>query len=273
MYTKTEPKNGGDEIIFGKNAVAEAISSGRTPDTIYVKSDAEGLKPVIAMAKAAGAVIKEVSLSKLNGLVSQCLNNEDGYRRSDTSNAAGISPKTDVRHSGIAAVFRQTAYSSVEEILAVSAEKGKPAFILMLAGIEDPHNLGALIRTAEAAGVDGVIIPERRSAGLSPAVYSASAGAVNHVKICRETNLTETVKKLKKNNVWIYGAEADGKPYRQVDFSGNVCLVIGSEGKGLGRLLRENCDFIVSVGMYGKVNSLNASVCGGILLYKILENR
>jgi 23S rRNA (guanosine2251-2'-O)-methyltransferase len=133
--------------------------------------------------------------------------------------------------------------------------------------------LGALIRTAEAAGADGLIIPKRRSAGVNSTVHATSAGAASHLKICREANLTDVINKLKKYNIWVYGAEADGVPYRKQDFKDGICLVIGSEGSGLRRLTRDSCDVIISVDMYGKINSLNASVCGGILMYEVVRQR
>ena len=139
--------------------------------------------------------------------------------------------------------------------------------------IQDPHNLGAIIRTAEAAGADGVIIPKRRSAGLTPTVFKTSAGAASWVKVARVSNLTDTIKLLKSKGIWVYGAEADGQPFYSADLSGPAALVIGSEGNGLGRLVRENCDMILSIDMYGKINSLNASVSAGILMYEIVRSR
>jgi 23S rRNA (guanosine2251-2'-O)-methyltransferase len=228
-------------IIYGKNAVSEALRSGRPVNTVYI------LKGGKNAYREFGVVVKEVTSERLNQL-------SEGNR-----------------HSGVAAELSATEYSGVEEIL---ADSDKP-FLLILDEIEDPHNLGALIRTAEAAGVDGVVIPKRRSAAVTGAVYAASAGAVAHVKIARVTNLVDAIKTVKARNVWVYGAEADGTPYSEADFggSGGVALVIGSEGRGLGRLVRENCDFIVSVPMHGKINSLNASVCGGILMFEIAEKR
>ncbi|MCL2632922.1 MAG: 23S rRNA (guanosine(2251)-2'-O)-methyltransferase RlmB [Oscillospiraceae bacterium] len=229
-------------IIYGKNAVIEALKAARPINALYVIKDGKGLSEHIAIAKKAGIVIKEANPDKLNSM-------SEGNR-----------------HGGIAAELASAEYSSVEEILAV---RDKP-FIIIADEIEDPHNLGALIRTAEAAGADGFIIPKRRSVQLTGAVYAASAGACAYLKIARVTNLTDTIKTLKKHNIWVYGAEADGEPYTGVDFSGGgVCLVIGSEGQGLSRLVRENCDHIVSIPMYGSMNSLNASVSGGILMYDI----
>jgi 23S rRNA (guanosine2251-2'-O)-methyltransferase len=244
-------------IIYGKNTVLEAIKSKKEINAVYVQKNAKGIGEHISLAKKSGLMIKEVAVEKLNSLSEQN------------------------RHGGIVAALSAVEYVSIEEILNVSqsGEAGSPAvahrpYILIVDGIEDPHNLGALIRTAEAAGVHGVIIPKRRNVPITGAVYAASAGAAAHMKISRVTNLVDTIKVLKNNNIWVYGAEADGVPYSDVDFSGaGAALVIGSEGQGLGRLVRENCDVIVSVPMFGKINSLNASVCGGILMFKILEGR
>lgn len=236
-------------IIFGKNAVMEALRSGKDCDTLFVIAGGKGFGAHITLAKEKGAVIKDVSEQKLNTLTDSA------------------------HHGGIAATFLEQGYVELSEILAISEQKGMPPFILMADEIEDPHNLGALIRTAEAAGADGLIIPKRRSASLSGTVFNTSAGAANWLKVCRVANLVDTIKTLKKQNIWVYGAEADGSPYHKTDFSGGVCLVIGSEGKGLGRLVREHCDMIVSIDMHGKINSLNASVSGGILMYEIVRQR
>ena len=228
-------------IIYGKNAVLEALKSQQAVNALYVQKDTRNLGEHIAIAKKAGVVIKEVTAEKLNNL-------------SDNN-----------RHGGIAVALSAVEYSSVDEIL---SDCDNP-FLLIADGIEDPHNLGALIRTAEAAGVDGVIIPKRRNVPITGAVYNSSAGAAVHVKIARVTNLVDTIKTLKSRNVWVYGAEADGTAYTDVDFSGGggIALVIGGEGSGLGRLVRESCDVIVSIPMHGKINSLNASVSGGILMF------
>jgi 23S rRNA (guanosine2251-2'-O)-methyltransferase len=232
-------------IIYGRNAVSETLKSRETHkkvNALYVQTDAKGLGEYIAAAKKSGVIIKQVTAAKLDEL-------SEGNR-----------------HGGVAVALAAAEYSSVEEILGDSGER---AFILICDGIEDPHNLGALIRTAEAAGVTGVIIPKRRSVAVTAAVYTASAGAAAHLKIARVTNLVDTLKTLKSRGIWVYGAESDGTAYTEADFggSGGLALVIGSEGAGLGRLVRENCDFVLSVPMFGKINSLNASVCGGILMF------
>lgn len=235
-------------FIYGKNSVTEALISGAELDVLYAQKGIS-LGKIIPLAKQRGVVIKEVSDEKLTSM-------------------AGT-PK----HGGVAAQLAAASYSTVEEILAVSKEKGKPPFIVIADEIEDPHNLGAIIRTAEAAGADGVIIPKRRSASLNATVFKTSAGAAAWVKVARVSNLVDTIKQLKKENIWVFGMEADGTPYDKADLTGGVALVIGSEGFGLGRLVRENCDMILSLPMNGRINSLNASVSAGILMYEVVKNR
>lgn len=238
-----------EQIIYGRNAVTEALLSGKTIDTVYIQKNAKGLGKIISLAKDSGAVVKDANDDKLNQL------SEGG------------------KHGGVAAVLAAAEYATVDDLLKVAEEKGEPPFLIIADEIQDPHNLGALIRTAEAAGAHGVIIPKRRSAGLTSTVYKTSAGAVNWLKVARVSNLVETINDLKKKNIWVYGAEADGQPFHKADLSGAVALVIGSEGFGLGRLVRESCDMILSIDMYGKVNSLNASVSGGILMYEVVRHR
>ncbi|MBR4111621.1 MAG: 23S rRNA (guanosine(2251)-2'-O)-methyltransferase RlmB [Ruminiclostridium sp.] len=238
-----------EQIIYGRNAVTEALLSGKTIDTVYIQKNAKGLGKIISLAKDTGAVVKDANEEKLSQL------SEGG------------------KHGGVAAVLAAAEYATVDDLLKVAEEKGEPPFLIIADEIQDPHNLGALIRTAEAAGAHGIIIPKRRSAGLTSTVYKTSAGAVNWLKVARVSNLVETINDLKKKNIWVYGAEADGQPFHKADLSGAVALVIGSEGFGLGRLVRESCDMILSIDMYGKVNSLNASVSGGILMYEVVRHR
>ncbi len=238
-----------EQIIYGRNAVTEALLSGKTVDTVYIQKNAKGLGKIISLAKDSGAVVKDANDDKLSQL------SEGG------------------KHGGVAAVLAAAEYATVDDLLKIAEEKGEPPFLIIADEIQDPHNLGALIRTAEAAGAHGIIIPKRRSAGLTSTVYKTSAGAVNWLKVARVSNLVETINDLKKKNIWVYGAEADGQPFHKADLSGAVALVIGSEGFGLGRLVRESCDMILSIDMYGKVNSLNASVSGGILMYEVVRHR
>ena len=237
-----------EEIIYGKNAVTEALKAERPIDTVYLLKNAQGMNQIVALAKKQGIVIKDVSEDKLKAMCGE-------------------------KHGGTAAVMSAVTYCTVEDILENAEKKGKPPFIIICDEIQDPHNLGAIIRTAEASGADGVIIPKRRSATVNSTVFKTSAGAAAWVKIARVSNLVDTIKMLKKHGVWIYGAEADGTPIDKADLSGAVALVIGSEGFGLGKLVRENCDVVLSLPMFGKVNSLNASVCAGILMYEAVKYR
>ena len=237
-----------EEIIYGKNAVTEALKAERPIDTVYLLKNAQGMNQIVALAKKQGIVIKDVSEDKLKAMCGE-------------------------KHGGTAAVMSAVTYCTVDDILENAEKKGKPPFIIICDEIQDPHNLGAIIRTAEASGADGVIIPKRRSATVNSTVFKTSAGAAAWVKIARVSNLVDTIKTLKKHGVWVYGAEADGTPIDKADLSGAVALVIGSEGFGLGKLVRENCDIVLSLPMFGKVNSLNASVCAGILMYEAVKYR
>lgn len=242
-------KDQSEQLICGKNAVTEALLAGNGVDTVYVQRGAGGMGRIIALAKENDAVVKEVAAEKLSAM------------------CGGL------KHGGVAAALSAVSYSTVDDILKAAAEKGRPPFIVALDGIQDPHNLGAIIRTAEAAGADGVIIPKRRSAGVNATVFKTSAGAASWIKIVRVNSLAAALTELKKENIWIYGAEADGSPFHKVKLDGGICLVIGSEGEGLGRLVRETCDQVLSIDMYGHVNSLNASVSAGILIYEAVRYR
>ena len=247
MEKQTENKNE-QQIIYGRNAVAEALNSEREVDTVFVQKGAS-LGNIIALAKKRGTVVKDVSEEKLAAL---------------TGGA---------KHGGVAAELCVCAYAELSDILEGSRKKNKPPFIIIADEIADPHNLGAIIRTAEAAGADGVVIPKRRSASLNATVFKTSAGAAAHIPVARVSNLVDAIKSLKKEGVWVYGMEADGTPYNKTDLTGAIALVVGSEGFGLGRLVREVCDGVVSLPMNGQVNSLNASVSAGILMYEIVRQR
>ena len=236
------------QIIYGRNAVSEALSSEKEIDTIFVQRGA-AVGNIISSAKKRGIVVKDVSEEKLSAL-------------------AGT-PK----HGGVAAELCACTYAELEDILEVSKAKGAPPFIIIADEIADPHNLGAIIRTAEAAGADGVIIPKRRSASLNATVFKTSAGAAAWIKVARVSNLVDAIKTLKKHNIWVWGMEADGSPFGKTDFTGGTAIVVGSEGFGLGRLVRESCDGVLSLPMNGKVNSLNASVSAGILMYEVVRQR
>ena len=243
MENKTER-----QIIYGKNAVSEALNSDKEIDTLFAQKGIT-LGNIIPNAKKRGIVVKDVSDEKLTAMCG--------------------TPK----HGGVAAELCAAEYAELDDILAVSEQKGTPPFIIIADEIADPHNLGAIIRSAEAAGADGVIIPKRRSASLNSTVFKTNAGAAAWIKVARVSNLVDTIKTLKKRNIWVYGMEANGTPYDKTDFTGGTAIVVGSEGFGLGRLVRESCDEVLSLPMNGKVNSLNASVSAGILMYEVVRQR
>ncbi|MBP3936587.1 MAG: 23S rRNA (guanosine(2251)-2'-O)-methyltransferase RlmB [Clostridia bacterium] len=238
------------DLIAGRNAVAEALRSGRAIDHLLVaRGEHTGsLTVLVAKAKEAGIPVKEVDSRKLNAL---CGTN----------------------HQGIAAAAACKEYASLDELFALASERGEPPLFVVCDELEDPHNLGAIIRTAEAAGAHGVIVPKRRSVGLTNIVYKTSAGAVEYLPVCRVGNLADTLRELKERGVWVYGLDMDGQPWDKTDLTGAAALVVGSEGNGIGRLVRELCDFVVSLPMTGKINSLNASVATGILLYEAVRQR
>ena len=237
-------------LIVGRNPVMEALKSGKALDTIYVNENAGGsIGAITRIARERGIVIKNVSDQKL------------------TQMCGGAS------HQGIIASGACAEYVSVEDILAISKKKGTAPFIIICDEIEDPHNLGAIIRTAEAAGADGIIIPKRRSASLNATVFKTSAGAASWLPVARVANLGAAIDELKKNGIWIYGTDASGENYSDTSFTGPIGLVIGSEGFGMGRLVRVKCDFLVKLPMYGKITSLNASVAAGIFMYEAVRQR
>ena len=239
-------------LVIGRNAVAEAIRAGREIDTLMVSAGERSgsVGKIIARCREKGVVIKEVDRRKLDKIC-----------------AGG-------NHQGVAAFTAAYEYSSMEDIFALAAEREEEPFIIVCDEIEDPHNLGAIIRTAEAAGAHGVIIPKRRSASLSFAVAKTAAGALEYVPVVRVSNLPGTIDELKKSGVWFYGADMDGEPWNKVSFGKSAtALVIGSEGAGMGRLVKSKCDVIVSLPMRGKINSLNASVAAGILMYEVAKQR
>ena len=240
-----------NNLIIGRNAVSEALRSGRNIDTLLVvRGERNGsVGRIIAECKEKGVVVKEVDKKKLDFMCGQG------------------------NHQGVAAYAAVHEYSSVEDIFALAEERGEAPFIILCDELEDPHNLGAIIRTAETAGAHGVIIPKRRNASLTWAVGKASAGAVEYVPVARVGNLASTIDDLKKRGLWVYTADMDGQNWCETDFSGPVALVVGSEGNGVSRLIREKSDFVVSLPMKGKITSLNASVAAGILMYEVSRQR
>ena len=240
-----------DNLVIGRNAVAELLKSGREVENIIIaKGEPEGsVLKIIAMAREKGIVVKNADRKKLDFMCGGA------------------------NHQGVVANVPAHEYSSVEEILEFAKSKNEPPFIIICDEIEDSHNLGAIIRTAEACGVHGIIIPKRRNVGLNFIVAKTSCGALEYVKVARVSNLNSTIEKLKKENIWVYCADMDGQPWCKTDFSGGAALVMGSEGNGVSRLVKEHCDVTVSLPMYGKVNSLNASVAAGVIMYEIARQR
>lgn len=241
-----------EDLIIGRNAVIEALKSDRTIECIYVsKGELEGsIKVALGLAKERGAVIKEADRRKLDTMC-------DG-----------------LNHQGIIARVTPFKYCEVNDILEYAKSKEEQPFIVILDEIEDPHNLGSIIRTAELCGVHGIVIPKRRNVGVTSTVYKCSAGAIEHMKIAKVTNINSTIDMLKQQGIWIYGADIEGKDYSyNTDFSGACALIIGSEGKGISNLTLKKCDLLVKIPMIGKINSLNASVAGGIMMYEVLKGR
>lgn len=245
---KEDKKN---DLIIGRNAVSEALKNDRPIDTVLVlKGERNGsIGRILAECREKKIVIKEVDKKKLDFLCGQG------------------------NHQGIAAWAAVHEYSTVEAMLELAKERQEDPFIIICDELEDPHNLGAIIRTAETTGAHGVIIPKRRNASLTWAVGKASAGAVEYVPVARVSNLVSTIDELKKQGFWIYTADMNGSNWCQTDFSGAVALVIGSEGKGVGRLIKEKSDFVVSLPMRGKITSLNASVAASVLMYEVARQR
>ncbi len=241
-----------ENIIEGKNAVIEAIRAGRALDKVYLvrDNDDKALAFIASSAKSAGVPVTECDRRKLDAM-------------SQTH-----------AHQGVIAVAAAREYCSVADILAIAEERGEEPFVVVCDGLEDPRNLGAVIRCAECAGAHGVIISKHHSAGLNATADKASAGAAEHMAVAKIANLTNALKELKKAGLWVYGAEASGSsPLWKTDMKGPICLVIGSEGAGISRLVLENCDFVLSIPMKGQVNSLNASAAASILLYEIVRQR
>lgn len=245
-----EDKNIHSDIIAGRNAVIEALRSGREIDFLMVAKGAGGsILPIISDCKKRGIPVKEMPRQKLDFKL------------------------PGVNHQGVALAVSAADYSTIEEIVHFAKSDEKPAFILILDEIEDPHNFGAIIRTAEASGVHGIIIPKRRQVGINNTVYKTAVGACEYVKVARVANLSTAIDYLKQNGIWVYGTDMNGENIFTTDFKGDTALVIGNEGKGIGRLVKEKCDFCVKIPMFGKINSLNASVAAGIAMYSVINNR
>jgi 23S rRNA (guanosine2251-2'-O)-methyltransferase len=241
-----------EEFVAGRNSVLEALKSGRPVNKVLVaRGERQGsLREIVGQAKARGLVVQEVDAAKLTELTGG------------------------MRHQGVVAMVPPVAYAEVEDILAKARDLGEPPFIVLLDELEDPHNLGAILRTCDAAGAHGVLIPKRRSAPLSATVAKTSAGAVEYVPVARIGNVVQAIEALKKEGLWVVGADMDGdQPYYKADLKGPILLVVGGEGRGLGRLAKEACDFLVRIPMKGKITSLNASVACSLLLYEVYRQR
>ena len=239
-------------IIMGRNPVKEAIKSGKSIDRILVTKEHDGsLGEIIALAHEANLVIREVDRRKLDEI---CM-------------PFGHNGKSG-NHQGIIAEIPGVEYAELSDILEYAESRGEKPFIILLDGIEDPHNLGSIIRSAECAGAHGVVITKRRSASVTAAVVKTSAGAAEHMRIARVVNLANTIDTLKERGIWIAGADMDGKAMYDVDMKGAFALVIGSEGSGLSKLVKEKCDFLVSIPLKGNIDSLNAAVAGAIIMFE-----
>ena len=240
-----------NNIICGRNSVLEAVRSGREIDRLLIAHGVSGgsVAAIIAKCSQRGILIKEVSPQKL-----------DYYCGGAT-------------HQGVAVMFASQVYSTVEEILSWAEEKNEKPFIIICDELEDPHNLGAIIRTAEACSVHGIIIPKRRSASLNATVAKSASGALEYMKVARVTNIPNTIDELKEKGVWVFGADMNGNDYTTLDYNIPCAIVIGNEGKGIGKLVAKKCDAIISLPMFGKINSLNASVAAGVLMYQVVKNR
>lgn len=249
--TQDAPVEIPENLVCGRNEMRELLASGKTIDKVFVERGEH--------TGSIGALIEEIRGRKIPLVFVDRV-------RLDTMTGGA-------RHQGIAAMVAERAYATVEDLLAVAAERGEPPFILICDGVEDPHNLGAIIRSAECMGAHGIIIPKRRSAGLTPVVAKASAGAIEHLPVARVTNLAATIEQLKAAGLWIYAADMDGSPYDGVDLTGAVALVVGNEGSGVTHLVREKCDFVLSIPQYGCVNSLNVSNAAAILACEIARQR
>lgn len=239
------------DIIYGKNVVTEALKSGRSFNKIVVALGNLGsdVKNIIALAKEKGVPIERADMKRMDKVTQG------------------------ERHQGVIAYVSPVEYKTVEDIIEIAKERNEAPFILLLDEITDPHNLGAIIRSAEAMGAHGVLLPKRRSAKLSETVAKTSAGAVNYIAVAQIGNAVQTVENLKKQGFWTVGADMAGVSADNADFTLPTLLVIGSEGKGIGRLLREKLDILVKIPMTGKINSLNASVAAGILIYEVMKRR
>eukprot|EP00831_Metopus_contortus_P033372 TRINITY_DN2675_c0_g1_i13.p1 TRINITY_DN2675_c0_g1~~TRINITY_DN2675_c0_g1_i13.p1 ORF type:complete len:325 (-),score=30.51 TRINITY_DN2675_c0_g1_i13:1294-2268(-) len=241
-----------EDIVIGRNAVIEVLKGNATIETLYISNNKlEGsINIIIGLAKEKGILIKEVDKRKLDVMCGNLV------------------------HQGVIAKITPFKYSEISDILDFARQKKEDPFIVILDEVEDPHNLGSIVRTAELFGAHGIIIPKRRSASVSTTVYKSSVGAIEHVKIAKVTNINNAIDKLKKEGIWVYGTDIRAEEYSyQVDFTGPCAIIIGNEAKGMSKFTMQKCDKLIKIPMVGKINSLNASVAGGIIMYEILKGR
>jgi 23S rRNA (guanosine2251-2'-O)-methyltransferase len=251
VNSRPERKEENENIIEGRNPVIEVMKSTRTVEKLLIaKGNVEGsIKMILGMARDKGIVVSEVDRKKL-----------------DDMSSTGS-------HQGVIAIVTPYTYSTIDEIFEFAKEKGEEPFVVILDEIEDPHNLGSIVRSANVCGAHGVIIPKRRSALVTSTVAKASAGAVEHTKIAKVTNINQTIKELKDRGVWVAGTDMDGEVAYRSNLTGPIAIVVGSEGKGISKLVKENCDLVIRIPMKGEINSLNASVAAGIMMYEIVRQR
>ena len=241
-----------NDKIEGRNSVIELLKAGKDINKLYIqKGEKKGsILEIIKLAKQNKIIMSEIEKTKLDQM-------------SETKN-----------HQGVIAIVPPYEYADVDDILDAAKKKNEDPFIIILDEIEDPHNLGSIIRTVECAGAHGIIIPKRRSALVNSTVVKTSAGATSYMKVARVNNLNETIEYLKEHNVWVYGTDMLGSSYYdEQDYKGGVAIVVGSEGEGMGRLIKEKCDFLIKIPMKGKINSLNASVSAAIVMYEVMKQR
>ena len=250
-FDNQEPIEVNECVISGRNAVRELLSGGRDVDKIYVSTgDREGsIKLLVAQAIEKKIPVVEVDKSKLDSLCGGA------------------------RHQGIVAMAAEHNYSTIDEILDYAASRSEAPFIVILDGVEDPHNLGAIIRSAECCGAHGVIIPKRRSVGLTPTVVKSSAGATEYMRVAKVTNLSSAIDELKEKGLWIYAADMGGEEYYNQDLTGSVAVVLGSEGAGISRLVKEKCDFTISIKLHGRVNSMNVSCAAAVIFAEVAKQK
>lgn len=240
---------GKENIIVGRNPVTEALRSGREIDKLMVSSEEGSMKKILALAKERRIPVMKVEKSAIDRI------------------AEGKA------HQGVAAYVSAYAYAELEDIFRIAEERGEDPFIIILDNLEDPHNLGAIMRTAECAGAHGIIIPKRRACGLTDVVAKASAGAIEYMPCVKVTNIAQAIEELKERGVWVAACDMGGQEYYKADLKGKLAVVIGSEGSGISRLVKEKCDFVVSMPMVGRITSLNASNAAAVIIYEVRKQR